>query len=74
MKKVIVHVMIEEDGIVTANMSTEVSGGRHEFTFSQPIKANGRHFEGFALEMWLDQQARQVVYNEFIADRQSLQR
>lgn len=64
-----VHVIVEQGGIQLAEMVTEVSGGRHEFTFSQPLRANGRHFEGFALEMHLDQQTRRVVYNEHLAKR-----
>lgn len=70
--KVLVHVTVTENDIVIANMTTNVNGGRHEFTFSQPITVDGRHFEGFALEMWLDQEARKIVYNEFLANRPNL--
>lgn len=69
-----VHVIVEKGGIQVAEMVTEVSGGRHEFTFLEPIKVpseNGfnRHFEGFALEMHLDQETRRVTYNEHLAKR-----
>jgi hypothetical protein len=64
-----VHVIVTEGDVQIAHMSAAVSGGRHEFTFALPIKVNGRHFEGFALEMWLDQTARSIVYNEHIAKR-----
>lgn len=63
---VTVHVIVEKGGIVLAEMVTGVMGGRHEFTFSHPIRADGRHFEGFALEMHLDQVTRRVIYNESI--------
>jgi len=68
-KKVMVHVIVTEGEIEVAHISTSVSGGRHELQFSQPITVDGRHFEGFALEMWIDQEARKVVYNEFLAKR-----
>lgn len=69
-----VHVIVEKGGIQLAEMVTEVSGGRHEFTFLTPIRVpneNGfmRHFEGFALEMHLDQETRRVVFNEHLAAR-----
>lgn len=69
-----VHVIVTEGDIQIAHMSTAVSGGRHEFQFSQPMKVDGRHFEGFALEMWLDQEARRVVYNEQLAKRDPFKR
>ena len=68
-KDIRVHVIVTEGDIQIAHMTTGVIGGRHEFQLSQPIKVDGRHFEGFALEMWIDQEARKVVYNEFLAKR-----
>lgn len=68
-KDIKVHVIVTEGDIQLAHMSASVSGGRHEFQFSHPIKVDGNHFEGFALEMWLNQEARKVVYNEFLATR-----
>lgn len=73
-RKVRVHVIVTEGVIELAHMSTEVSGGRHEFQFSQPMRVDGRHFEGFALEMWLDQEARRVVYAEHLAKRDPFKR
>lgn len=64
-KEIKVHVMITENDIVVSNMSTLVSGGRHEFTFNQPIKVNGREFTGFALEMWLDRESRRIAFKEY---------
>lgn len=68
-KDIKVHVIVTEGDIQIAHMSCNVSGGRHEFQFSHPIKVDGNHFEGFALEMWLNQEARKIVYNEFLAKR-----
>lgn len=68
-KDIKVHVIVTEGDIQIAHMSANVSGGRHEFQFSHPIKVDGDHFEGFALEMWLNQEARKLVYHEYLADR-----
>ena len=64
-----VHVIVTEGDIQIAHMSASVSGGRHEFQFSHPISVDGNHFEGFALEMWLNQEARKLVYHEHLARR-----
>jgi hypothetical protein len=67
-----VQVLVIENGICVASLTTQVSGGRHEFSFSHPIRVDGRHFEGFALEMWIDQAARRVEYKEREANRPHL--
>lgn len=64
-----IHVVVEQGGIQIAEMVTEVSGGRHEFTLGQPLLANGRTLTGWALEMHLDQETRRVAYNEHVAKR-----
>jgi hypothetical protein len=73
-KRVMAHVLITVDNIQIAHMSTNIYGGRHEFTLSQPVKVDGRHLEGFSLELWLDRTARTVTYNEFLANRPYLLR
>lgn len=72
-KDVRVIVTVIKDGVCVADMAVQVSGGRHELTFSHPIKVNGRHFEGFALEMWIDQEARRVDYKEFVVSRPDIE-
>lgn len=64
-----VHVIITEGDIAISNMSMNVSGGRHELEFSQAIRIDGKLFTGIAVEMNIDQDARKVVYNEFLAKR-----
>lgn len=59
-------------GVQVAEMVAGVSGGRHEFTFNHPIRCHGRQFVGFSLEMHLDQVHRRLVYNEYLANRPSL--
>lgn len=69
-----IYVIVQQGHTRLAEMVTNVSDGRHEFVFSQPMKVNGRHFEGFALECWLDKEARHVAYHEHIAKRPPLVR
>jgi hypothetical protein len=74
-----VHVIVEQDGNVLSHMNVEVSGGRHEFTFLTPVRVPiadshlTRHFEGFALEMHIDQETRRVVYDERLVHRPALE-
>lgn len=66
-EEVKIRIHITKGSLVLAEMHSVVDGGRHEFVFAQPIMANGRHFEGFAVECWLDREARHVSYEKEIA-------
>jgi hypothetical protein len=59
-----IRVAITKGSLVLAELHSVVDAGRHEFVFAQPINIRGRHFEGFALECWLDQNGRHVAYPE----------
>lgn len=57
-----IRIHITKGSLVLAELHSLVDGGRHEFVFSQPIRTDaGRHFEGFAVECWLDQTARHLT-------------
>lgn len=59
-----IRIHITKGTLVLAELHSVVDGGRHEFRFARAISANGRHFDGFAVECWLDQEARHVSYRE----------
>lgn len=59
-----IRVAITKGSLLLGELHSTVNGGRHEFVFAQPIRTDsGQHFEGFALECWLDREARHVTYN-----------
>jgi len=57
-----IRIHITKGTLVLAELHSSVDGGRHEFRFAQPIRVDGKHFEGFAVECWIDQEARHVTY------------
>lgn len=58
-----IRIHITKGDLVLAELHSVVDGGRHEFTFASPIRtATGRHFEGFAVECYLDREVRHVLY------------
>ena len=60
-----IRIAITKGSLVLAELHSVIDGGRHEFVFAQPIRTDGgRHFEGFALECWLDREPRLVAYGE----------
>ena len=59
-----IRIHITKGSLVLAELHSKVDGGRHEFRFSQPISVEGRHFDGFAVECYLDQETRHVAYDE----------
>lgn len=70
-----IRIHITKGSLVLAELHSTVDNGRHEFQFAQPIDANGRHFEGFAVECWLDREPRHIVYTpEYAADPKRLPR
>lgn len=61
-----IRIHITKGSLVLAEFHNIVQNGRNEFVFSQPVRTDdGRHFEGFALECWLDRTARHITYKEF---------
>lgn len=59
-----IRIHITKGSLVLAELHSTIDGGRHEFTFSQPINVQGRHFDGFAVECYLDRETRHVVYDK----------
>ena len=59
-----IRIHITKGPLVLAELHSTVDGNRHEFTFAQPISVRGRHFDGFAVECYLDRETRRVVYEK----------
>lgn len=57
-----VRVFVTKGTLVLAELHSEVTPGIHEFVFQQPIRTPaGRHFEGFSLDLWIDQEPQHVI-------------
>lgn len=56
-----IRIHITRGSLVLAELHSSIDGGRHEFVFAQPIRVDGRFFNGFSVECWLDQEARHVT-------------